>query len=80
VKGEIMAQMTGQFDFTKLSIPERIILVQDIWDSIAAEQQPLDLTDGERQELEQRLQEHLDNPDDVVPWEEIKAEIQRRKQ
>jgi putative addiction module component (TIGR02574 family) len=39
----------------ELSIDERIKLVEDLWDSIAAEQEMLRLTDEQRAELDQRL-------------------------
>ena len=38
-----------------LSIGERIRLVEDIWDSIAADQTLLPLTDEQRIELDRRL-------------------------
>lgn len=57
-----------------LSREERIALVQDIWDTIAAEPyQPL-LTEPQRQELERRVAEDDANPNDVVPWEQVKAQ------
>ncbi|MCP5245539.1 MAG: addiction module protein [Burkholderiales bacterium] len=39
----------------ELSINERIKLVEDIWDSIAADQSVLPLTAAQRKMLEQRL-------------------------
>jgi putative addiction module component (TIGR02574 family) len=38
-----------------LPLVERIRLVEDLWDSIAAEQAALCLTDEQRAELDQRL-------------------------
>jgi len=38
-----------------LPLDERIKLVEDIWDSIAAEQDNLPLTESQRQELDRRL-------------------------
>ena len=38
-----------------LSIDERMQLVEDIWDSIAADQAALPLTDEQRVELDRRL-------------------------
>lgn len=35
-------------DTLKLSIPERIQLVEDIWDTIAAQAESLELTEGEK--------------------------------
>ena len=42
-------------DLCTLSIGERIRLVEDIWDSIAADQALLPLTDEQRTELDRRL-------------------------
>ncbi|MGH8502540.1 MAG: addiction module protein [Gammaproteobacteria bacterium] len=39
----------------ELSIDERIKLVEHLWDSIAAEQEVLRLTDEQRAELDRRL-------------------------
>jgi putative addiction module component (TIGR02574 family) len=62
----------------RLSRDERIALVQEIWDMIAAEpHQPL-LTEAQRQELERRAAEDDANPDDVVPWEQVKAQALAR--
>ncbi len=58
----------------RLSVDERITLVQQIWDSIAAEADYLPLTDAQRQELERRADDETANPADAVPWEQVKAE------
>lgn len=58
----------------RLSVEDRIALAQAIWESIAAEPQSSFLTDAKRHELARRLADHAANPDDVVPWEQIKAE------
>ncbi len=42
-------------DLRTLSIDERIQLVEDIWDGIAADQAALPLTDEQRVELDRRL-------------------------
>ncbi|MGH8643421.1 MAG: addiction module protein [Gammaproteobacteria bacterium] len=39
----------------ELSLDERIKLVEDLWDSIAAEQEMLRLTEEQRAELDRRL-------------------------
>ena len=58
----------------RLSIEERLALIQAIWDSIAAEPHPPLLTEAQKQELERRLAAHQADPTDVVPWEQVKAE------
>jgi putative addiction module component (TIGR02574 family) len=62
----------------RLSVPERIALAQAIWDSIPEEAHPSLLTEAQRQELQRRIDDHEANPDDVIPWEQIKAEALAR--
>ena len=56
----------------------RVALVQEIWDSIAAEASVLPLSEAQRAELERRCADDDANPDDVVPWEQVKAKAQAR--
>jgi putative addiction module component (TIGR02574 family) len=56
----------------------RIALVHEIWDSIAAETTTVPLSDAQRAELERRIADEDANPDDVTPWEEVKAEALTR--
>jgi putative addiction module component (TIGR02574 family) len=62
----------------RLSIDDRVALAHEIWDSVAAEVEQAPLTEAKRRELERRLADHEANPDDVVPWEQIKAEALAR--
>ena len=61
-----------------LSVKERIALVQLIWDSIAADADQIPLSVAQIQELERRASDDDSNPDDTVPWEEVKAEALAR--
>ncbi|BAZ83419.1 addiction module protein [Sphaerospermopsis kisseleviana CS-549] len=58
-----------------LSIADRISIVQEILESIAAEQAYPDLTEAQKQELDRRITDYEANPDNVMTWEEIKASI-----
>lgn len=62
----------------RLGIEERLALVEEIWDSIAADSADVPLTDAQRAELDRRIADHEANPDDVVPWNEVKASITER--
>jgi putative addiction module component (TIGR02574 family) len=75
-----MPPTPSDFGFDRLSIEDRIALATALWDSIVAEPHPPLLTGAQRQELERRLADHAANPDDVVPWEQIKAEALARFQ
>ena len=59
-------------EILQLSIAERIQLVEDIWDSVAAFPEAVPLTDAQKQELDRRLQAYTQNPDQGIPWDELK--------
>jgi putative addiction module component (TIGR02574 family) len=63
----------------KKLIAERLALVQEIWDSIAQENEYFELTDEQRQELDRRLASLRANPSRGRTWEEIKAEFLNSK-
>ena len=58
--------------FRKLPQNEKIRLVQELWDEIAAEAARLPLTESQRRLLDERIQQHEQNPDDVETWEKEK--------
>ena len=62
-----------------MSVAERIQLAEDIWDSIAAIPESLPLTDNERQELNRRLELYALNPDEGIPWDELKEKVRKSR-
>lgn len=58
-----------------LSIAERIQLVEDIWDSIAAEQTQIPLTAAQESELEERLADAARHPGVGTDWAELKTRL-----
>jgi putative addiction module component (TIGR02574 family) len=78
--GLAMSQITQSLGIDKLPRDQRIALVQEIWDTVAAEPHPPLLTEAQRQELERRVADDNANPDDVVPWEQVKAQALSRMQ
>lgn len=65
------------FEYRRLSIAERLQLVEDIWDSIAedADTTTLPLSDAERAELDRRVAEMEANPSLGEPWDVVRARI-----
>ena len=59
-----------------MSIPERILLVEEIWDSIASDQGAMEVTQAQRDELDRRLAACEAAPDQGSPWEEVKSRLQ----
>ena len=58
-------------DTLNLSIAERIQLVEDIWDSIAAEADSVQLSENEKKILDKRLEAYHLNPAAGSPWKEV---------
>lgn len=73
-----MATTLEALGIDRLSVDERIALVQQIWDSIAADPDRVPLTEAQRRELERRADDDDAHPDDTIPWEQVKAEALAR--
>ena len=63
----------------KLSKSERILLVEQIWDSIASEQDAPELTPAQRKELERRLDRFKRTGPLGSPWSEVKKRLRQRR-
>lgn len=61
----------------KLSVSERIELVEAIWDTVHESQNDLPLSPAHVALLEQRLAAYRENPQAGSPWEEVLARLER---
>jgi putative addiction module component (TIGR02574 family) len=59
----------------ELSVAERILLVEQIWESIAEEEAAVPLTEAQRQDLQRRLAAYEANPKAGSTREEVKARL-----
>ena len=62
----------------RLDVDERLALVEEIWASICVDANAFPLTEMQRAELDRRIVDDDAFPDDVVPWDEIKASARSR--
>jgi putative addiction module component (TIGR02574 family) len=62
-------------EILKLSVAERIQLVEDIWDSIAADPDALPLTDEQMAELDRRIDDAEASPGKGRPWGEVRDRL-----
>ena len=60
-----------------LSVPEKILLVEKLWDSIAEDTSKQPMPDWKKELIEKRLDEHKQNPDSGISWEELKKKYYR---
>jgi putative addiction module component (TIGR02574 family) len=65
-------------ELIQLSAAERLELVEELWDSIADEDEALALSDEQRIDLERRLAEADADPTGGMPWEDVRERILHR--
>jgi putative addiction module component (TIGR02574 family) len=63
-------------EIVRLSPPERLALIAQLWDSLEDDQLPL--TDAQQAELERRLASLDQDRSEGVTWAALKAELEQR--
>ncbi len=58
-----------------LTPDERILLAEELWESVSAEFEGIPLTDGQRADLERRLDASRDNPQAGSTWDEVETRL-----
>ena len=65
-------------DITALTPEERLSLLEQLWDSLAARPEAVPLTQAQHEELDRRLDD-LEREGPVgIPWEEVLSRIRSR--
>jgi len=62
-----------------LSIHEKIVLLEELWDSIRTHQDNIPVPDSHKAELDKRMARHDNFPGEIVTIEELHRGIERRK-
>ena len=60
----------------RLSVPDRVRLAQDIWDSLRPTVNELPLTAEQAGLIDERLDEHERDPASAVPWQDVKSRLE----
>ncbi|HET6575213.1 MAG TPA: addiction module protein [Fimbriiglobus sp.] len=63
----------------QLGAEDRLTLLEEIWDSLAATPEAVPITDAQKADLQRRLDAYRDDPKAGSPWEEVKARLQSRE-
>ena len=66
-------------DYDELSVPEKILRLQELWDDLAADADQIDLTEAQRTELARRLQARREGKDKSTPWSEVRERIRKSR-
>lgn len=74
----MMSTLTRE-SIMRLSVAERIQLVEDIWDTVAEVPEAVSLTDEQKAEIDRRLDAYHQNPDEGCPWEVVRQRIRNRR-
>jgi putative addiction module component (TIGR02574 family) len=69
---EIRMDSASIFD---LSPSEKLQLVEDLWDDLAAAPEAVPIHDWQKQELARRKANLLKTPASGLPWEEVKRNV-----
>jgi putative addiction module component (TIGR02574 family) len=61
--------------FSHLTVPQKLELVEALWDDIASSPESLPIPEWHKEELDRRKAELDANPGSTIPWEEAKRQI-----
>jgi putative addiction module component (TIGR02574 family) len=70
-----MTALLERLGIDQMTVIERITLAQEILDSVAAEQPGAPLSQAKREELDRRISDHSENPEDGVAWGIVEASV-----
>lgn len=62
----------------RFSLAERMLLVEEIWDSSADEAETLEVPQSHKGELDRRLADHDADPHSGSSWEDVKTRLQNK--
>ena len=66
-------------EIIKLSTPEKILFLEELWDSIIAEDTEIPVSESHKAELDKRLKRHQSSQGQLLTFEELQARIVNRK-
>jgi putative addiction module component (TIGR02574 family) len=66
------------FGLDQLNAADRLALVEELWDSIVAEDGLPPLSETQCRELDRRLAAHQAHPEAAIPWDRVEAEARAR--
>lgn len=66
-------------DLKSLPLSQRIKLVADLWDSIAAELDKEPVPDDVKAEMRRRREEYVRDPSTAVDWDDVRRRLEKPK-
>ena len=66
-------------EISKLSTPEKILLVEDLWDNISADDASIPVPESHKAELDKRLKRYQSALGTLLSLDDLTARIEKRK-
>lgn len=66
-------------EIQKMSVPEKILIVEDLWDSIASDESVVPIPQSHMKELDIRLKRYEAAPGNLLSLDELRVRIERNK-
>jgi putative addiction module component (TIGR02574 family) len=66
-------------EISKLSTPEKILFVEDLWDSISADEASIPVPESHKAELDARFKRYESAPGSLLSLDDLRARIEKRK-
>lgn len=70
-----MSASMKAFGLDQLTPADRMVLVEELWDSLATAPEQVPMTDAQREDLQRRLDAYRDSPQAGSTWEEVKSRL-----
>jgi len=70
---------TALDEILELPVPDRLRVVDEIWESIVAAPDALPVPQSQRDELDRRLKLHQEDPEAATPWETVRSRLLDRE-
>jgi putative addiction module component (TIGR02574 family) len=77
MKARAVAMSDLRNEIGNLSAAEKFELLDVLWESLEADD--VALTVAQRDELDYRLAQYERNPDEVIPWEQVRAGLFKKQ-
>ena len=66
-------------EISKLSTPEKILFLEDLWEDIVPDAAGFTVPETHKEELDRRLEQHVNFSGELLSLEQIQTRIEKRK-
>jgi putative addiction module component (TIGR02574 family) len=66
-------------EILKLSTPEKILLVEDLWDNISSDDASIPVPESHKAELDKRYKRFQSAPGTLLSLDDLRARVEKRR-